>query len=216
MICVVDGADACRFPALFNAASHLCRGSSQSVDARTEVGRAGVGSRFRRLDSSRAVHHFCIEDGSVVGYQCMMPTLGPTLLNSVFPGLCEGTPPRAANVYELALHQISEGWREGHRAFSQTGAKLVAGCIEWGLAHGINKIIIEAEAYWMLRALQLGFAVRPLGHQQTIGSRALVAAELGFDARTLETVRDYLGDHRRVTYFCGQLSEPAPSKAYAN
>lgn len=216
MICVVDGADAGRFPTLFNAANRLCQNSSKPAESPTRFECSGVGSRFRRLDHKRAVHHFCIEDGDVVGYQCMVPTLGPTLLNSVFPGLCEGVPPRAANVYELAIQSISEGWREGQRALSQTGAKLIAGCLEWGLAHGINKIIIEAEAYWILRALQLGFEVRPLGHQQTIGSRALIAAELGFDASTLEAVRDYLGDHKRVTHFCGLLAETQPMRAYAN
>lgn len=216
MICVVDGADAGRFPALFNAAKHLCRGACQPSDPRARSGRTGVGSRFRRLDHGRAVHHFCIENGTVVGYQCMMPTLGPTLLDSVFPGLCEGTPPRAPNVYELALQYISEGWRDGQRALSQTSAKLIAGGLEWGLAHGINKIVIEAEAYWMLRALQLGFVVRPLGQQQTIGSRSLLAAELGFDFSTLEAVRDYLGDHKRITTFYGLLAETAPRPAYIN
>lgn len=212
MICVVDGADACRFPALFDAAHNLCRHHGRRVASSS----TGVESRFRRLDHSRAVHHFCIEHGKVVGYQCMLPTLGPTLLDRLFPSLCEGSPPRAANVYELALHHISESWREGQRAFSKTGAKLIAGCLEWGLAHGISKIIVEAEAYWILRALQLGFDVRPLGHQRTIGSRALMAVELGFDAGTLETVREYRGDHERVAYFCGLLAETAPTMAFAN
>jgi acyl-homoserine lactone synthase len=212
MICVVDGTDACRFPALFDAADNLCRRSRRPVAASC----AGVESRFRRLDHNRGVHHFCIENGKVVGYQCMLPTLGPMLLDRLFPSLCEGSRPRAADVYELALHHISEGWREGQRALSQTGAKLIAGCLEWGLAHGISKIIVEAEAYWVLRALQLGFDVRPLGHPRTIGSRALMAIELGFDAGTLEAVREYRGDHTRVAYFYGLLAETETPRAYAN
>lgn len=215
MICVVDGADANRFPALFNAAHQMCGVKSRSAGRLVSFESAGVESRFRRLDHGRGVHHFCLEDGKVVGYQCMLPTLGPTLLDRLFPQLCEGTPPRAANVYELALHHISDGWREGQRALSQTGAKLIAGCLEWGLAHGIDKIIVESETYWILHALQLGFDVRPLGHQQTIGSHALIALELGFDAETLESVRDYLGDHAPISHFYGLLSERAPT-AYAH
>ena len=58
------------------------------------------------------------------------------------------------------------------------------------LNDGIDKVIIEFEPMWVLRALQLHFLATPLGYQRTYGSQQVVATLLGFDQRTLEVVRE--------------------------
>lgn len=213
MICVIDGADALRFPVLFKAAQRLCHKT---------VGSDGPSNPLPLLDlhssmGRRAVHQFCLaEDHQVVGYQCLMSTLGPTLRGTVFEALCEEHPPSAADLYELSFHCVDSARRDSPSALSAIAGEMVAGCIEWGLAHGINRILLETDLCWVLRAMQLRFLVRPLGPPKTVGSRQLLATELTFDRRTLAAIRDYRGDHTRVAHFDELPSAPARRRIYAS
>jgi acyl-homoserine lactone synthase len=213
MICVIDGADALRFPFLFKAAQKICRNT---------IGHDIAGSMLPLLDihstiGRRAVHQFCLaEDDQVVGYQCLMSTLGPTLRSTAFEDLCEEDPPSAADLYELSFHCVDIARRDSRNALSAIAGEMIAGCIEWGLAHGINRILLETDLCWMLRAMQLRFLVRPLGPPKSVGSRQLLATELTFDWRTLAAIRDYRGDHGRVAHFDGLPSEPARRRTYAS
>lgn len=214
MIHVIDGSDAARFPELFCAAQRLCAASGTIRPA--DHARGAAEACFAPAKQNQAVHQFCVDQGRVVGYQCMVPTLAPTGLRRLFAHLCEEPVPRAPNVYELSLHFVAPARREGLRGLSQTAAELIAGCLEWGLACGVNRILVAAEPYWVLRAMQLRFAARPLGYQHTLGRRQVIATELTFDWRTLAAVRDFRGHFDPVVQFQGALGEQLPRSLYAS
>jgi len=162
------------------------------------------GLEIDQFDHEDAIHHLAFRNGDLAGYQRMLPTERPYLLSSVLQDLCEGPFPRGRNVWELTRYAVAKPWREGRRGVSSVGSELIAGFIEWGQRTGVNEVIIEFEPMWVLRALQLGFLVRPLGYQRTYGRQQVVAAVLKFTPETLRTVRCYRREDSPVL----QIPEP--------
>lgn len=151
-----------------------------------------------QFDHDEAVHHLCMRNGRLAGYQRMLPTTRPHLLTDVLQDLCEGTPPSGPNVYELTRYAVAHAFRDGRRGVSTVGSELIAGFVEWGLTRGVDQVIIEFEPMWVLRALQLNFLARPLGYQRTYGRQQVVATLLTFNEKTLEVVRNRRGHHGPV------------------
>lgn len=144
---------------------------------------------FDQFDHDDAIHHLAIRDGELVGYQRMLPTTRPHLLTHVLQDLCEGPSPTGPNVYELTRYAVAAKWRDGRRGVSTIGSELIAGFIEWGMICGVDRVIIEFEPMWVLRALQLRFLATPLGYQRTYGKQQVVATLLAFNKATLQAVR---------------------------
>lgn len=151
-----------------------------------------------QFDHDEAVHHLCMRHGMLVGYQRMLPTTRPYLLSEVLPELCEGEPPSSPTVWELTRYAVAPAFRDGRRGVSTVGSELIAGFVEWGLAQGVNQVIIEFEPMWVLRALQLNFLARPLGYQRAYGRQQVVATMLTFNEQTLEVVRNRRNHHAPV------------------
>ncbi len=156
------------------------------------------GLEIDQFDHDDAIHHLAFRNGDLAGYQRMLPTERPYLLSTVLRDLCEGPFPCGRNVWELTRYAVAKPWREGRRGVSSIGSELIAGFIEWGQCAGVDEVIIEFEPMWVLRALQLGFLVRPLGYQRTYGRQQVVAAVLKFTPETLRTVRRYRGENSPV------------------
>ena len=110
-----------------------------------------------QFDHDEAIHHLVVRNGELAGYQRMLPTTRPHLLTEVLQDLYVGTPPSGRNVWELTRYAVARGYRDGRRGVSTVGSELIAGFVEWGLSRGVNKVIIEFEPMWVLRALQLRF-----------------------------------------------------------
>ncbi len=151
-----------------------------------------------QFDHEEAVHHLCMRNGRVAGYQRMLPTTRPHLLTDVLQDLCEGTSPKGANIFELTRYAVAPAYRDGRRGVSTVGTELIAGFVEWGLQNAVDQVIIEFEPMWVLRALQLSFLARPLGYQRTYGRQQVVATLLTFNEKTLEVVRDRRNQHAPV------------------
>jgi acyl-homoserine lactone synthase len=79
---------------------------------------------------------------------------------------------------------------------SPIGNALLSAIVEWGIASGISKIIIEMNPIWLLRLVQLHFKVTPLGIPQQVGKDSVVAVTAAFDNRTLRRLREIRGDDR--------------------
>jgi acyl-homoserine lactone synthase len=147
------------------------------------------GLELDQFDHDEAVHQIVIRGGEVAGYQRMLPTTRPHLLTEVLTDLAVGTPPSGPDVWELTRYAVAPGYRDGRRGVSTVGTELIAGFVEWGLKRGVDKVIIEFEPMWVLRALQLHFLATPLGYQRTYGNQQVVATLLTFNEHTLEVVR---------------------------
>ncbi len=156
------------------------------------------GFEIDQFDHDEAVHHLAIRNGELAGYQRMLPTTRPHLLTEVLQDLYVGTPPSGPNVWELTRYAVAPAYRDGRRGVSTVGTELIAGFVEWGLASGVDKVIIEFEPMWVLRALQLHFLATPLGYQRTYGTQQVVATLLGFNENTLDVVRQRRHHHAPV------------------
>ncbi len=159
------------------------------------------GLEVDQFDHEDAIHHVAMRDGCVVGYQRMLPTTQPHLLTDVMPEICQVENPVGPDIYELTRYCVAPGCRDGRRGMSTVGSELIAGLVEWGLATGNRKAIIEFEPMWVLRALQLQFLAQPLGYQHQIGNQQIVATLLTFNERTLNTIRTARGSHEPVTHW---------------
>lgn len=148
------------------------------------------GREIDRFDSIDAVHMLYVEDGRVVGYQRMLPSTRPHLLTEVLSDLCEGEPPVGPNIWEWTRYCVEAGHRERGRMLSPVANALLAGIVEWGLARGIDTIIIEMNPLWLLRLVQLHFRVTPLGVPRNIGGEETVAVTASFDERTLARLHE--------------------------
>lgn len=163
-----------------------------------------------QFDHDEAVHHLCMRNGRVAGYQRMLPTTRPHLLTDVLQDLCEGPSPRGPNIFELTRYAVAPAYRDGRRGVSTVGTELIAGFVEWGLQRGVDQVIIEFEPMWVLRALQLSFLARPLGYQRTYGRQQVVATLLTFNETTLEVVRNRRNHQTPVLSF--ELPDEFPYK----
>lgn len=151
------------------------------TDLRNEDGR-----ETDRFDNEHAVHMLYIDDdGRVLGYQRMLPTTEPHLLSEVTPQLCEGERPVGTHIWEWTRYCVEAGHRERGRILSPVANALLSGIVEWGLATGIDTIVIEMNPLWLLRLVQLHFRVTPLGVPMIISGEEVVAVTASFDHRTL-------------------------------
>ncbi|MEQ8344824.1 MAG: acyl-homoserine-lactone synthase [Sneathiellaceae bacterium] len=206
MIYVISGADVDQYSRLFDQVYAL-RHKVFVEEMGWEDLRSPDGKERDQFDDHHAVHHLCVRDNIVVGYQRMLPTTRPHLLSDIFPQLCVGTSPRGPGIYELTRYCVSAGHREGRRGVGSVGSELIAGLVEWGLQAGVHKAIIEFEPMWVLRAMQLQFLARPLGLQTRIGDQNIVATELTFNDHTLETIREFRGHDEPVLRCLGSLGK---------
>lgn len=156
------------------------------------------------FDHDEAVHHLVMRNGELAGYQRLLPTTRPHLLTEVLQDLAVGEPPSGPDIFELTRYAVAPEYRDGRRGVSTVGTELIAGFVEWGMESGVDKVIIEFEPMWVLRALQLHFLATPLGYQRTYGRQQVVATLLQFNTDTLETVR------ARRKHFKPVLTKPAP------
>jgi acyl-homoserine lactone synthase len=164
------------------------------------------GREIDQFDDGRAVHMLCIEDDRVVGYQRMLPSQRPHILSEVLPQLCDGDFPVGPHIWEWTRYCVVQGHRDRGRMLSPVGNLLLSAIVEWGLASGVSKIIIEMNPIWLLRLVQLHFRVTPLGIPQEVGRDSVVAVTAAFDQRTLHRLRQTRGNDRPA------LHGPAPAQ----
>jgi acyl-homoserine lactone synthase len=151
-----------------------------------------------QFDDGRALHMLYIQDGTVLGYQRMLPTTQPHLLSEVMPELCEEERPVGPHVWEWTRYCVARPHRERGRALSPIANALLSSIVEWGLENGVSSIIIEMDPIWLLRLVQLYFRVTPLGLPKRYGQSDVVAVTAAFDSRTLARLREMRGDNRSV------------------
>ncbi len=207
MIYVVSGQDAGRYSTLMEQVYRLrYRASAEELGWIDLTDTHGLErDQFNRPD---AVHHICVRHGKVAGYQCMLPTVGPHVQTDFSPR--QGQIPRGLDTYELQHYCAAPACRNEACGNCVIGSELVAGFVEWGLACKVNKVIIEFETAWLLRALQLKFQVQPLHARPGTANRQPVATLLEFDEATLQAVRDYREHWAPVVSFLGEHEGKRP------
>jgi acyl-homoserine lactone synthase len=161
------------------------------------------GREIDQFDNEHVVHMLYVNDGTVLGYQRMLPSTQPHLLSEVLPQLCEDERPVGPHIWEWTRYCVEPAHRERGRALSPVANALLSGIVEWGLDSGISTIIIEMNPLWLLRLVQLHFRTVPLGLPQKIGDQDVLAVTASFDRRTLVRLQEMRGNSQRM------LADPA-------
>lgn len=151
------------------------------------------GRETDQFDDEHAVHMLLYEGAELIGYQRMLPTTRPYLLTEIYPQLCDGEPPRDPSIYEWTRFAVVPEHRGDGRGLGRAGAELVLGYVEWGLASGIDTVVVELEPIQTLKFIQCGFLTACLGVMHHIGGRGTVAMLAHFDERTRRTLLALLG-----------------------
>ncbi|HXW69912.1 MAG TPA: acyl-homoserine-lactone synthase [Methylocella sp.] len=156
------------------------------------------GREIDQFDNKHAVHMLYVERGEVLGYQRFLPSTRPHLLSDVMPELCEVPRPVGTHIWEWTRFCVERGHRVQGRAVCPLTNMLLTAAVEWGLESGITQFIIQTNATWLLRMVQLHFRPLPLGLPKKISGEDIIAITASFDERTLMRLRDMRGDTKRV------------------
>lgn len=122
------------------------------------------------------------EDGRHLGSTRLLPTTRPHILDSLFPGLCAGEPPKGPDCFEITRFCL--GRNQNAKARLETRNRLVSGLARYALGHGIVTFTGVAELAWLQQILAFGWRCRPLGLPQMVGARTLGALRIDIDAET--------------------------------
>lgn len=115
-------------------------------------------------------------DGTHLGSARLLPTTRPHILDSLYPLLCEGTPPRADTVFEVTRFCLDRRLRAPERRAVRDA--LVAALAGHALDHGIESYTAIAELGWFQQILSFGWRCVPLGLPRLIGGRTLAALHI--------------------------------------
>ena len=136
-----------------------------------------------QFDNEHAVYLIVADaSGDHLGSARLLPTMRPHILDSLFPGLCAGEPPRSPDCFEITRFCL--GRNQNARERLETRNRLVSALAQYALENGISVYTGVAELCWLQQILAFGWRCRPLGLPQAIGGRTLGALRIDIDAET--------------------------------
>ena len=121
-------------------------------------------------------------DGGHLGSTRLLPTERPHLLDSLYPELCEGAPPRGPAIFEITRFCLDRRLRARERRAVRDA--LVAALVGHALDHGIERYTAIAELGWFQQILAFGWHCAPLGLPRVVGGQTLAALEIRITADT--------------------------------
>lgn len=98
----------------------------------------------------------------VVAGSRLVPTVKPHLMSDVFPQLARNGVPRADSIFEWTRIFVVPALREPGRPCLAAGI-VYCGIVEYCLRHGIAKLSLVCETYWIERLRALGWNPQILG-----------------------------------------------------
>lgn len=139
-----------------------------------------------QFDDEHAVYLVVADpDGRHLGSARLLETTRPHILDSLFPELCAGAPPRGPNVLEITRFCLDRRLPARDRLTVRN--RLVCAFVDYALERGLTGFTGVAEIGWLQQILAFGWRCRPLGLPRTIGGRMLgaLAIEITADAPLL-------------------------------
>lgn len=135
-----------------------------------------------RFDDARAEYLIVANGGRHAASARLLQTTRPHILDTLFPQLCAGEPPRGAGVREVTRFCLDPA--VGARARREARNALVSGLVEHALAAGIQTYTGVAEMAWLQQILAFGWRCRPLGLPRPVGGRLLGALAIEITSET--------------------------------
>ena len=136
-----------------------------------------------QFDDDHAVYLIVADAaGGHLGSARLLPTTRPHILDSLFPSLCAGEPPRSPDCFEITRFCL--GRNQNARQRFETRNRLVSALAQYALENGISTYTGVAELGWLQQILAFGWRCRPLGLPRTINGRTLGALRIDIDSET--------------------------------
>ncbi|MBW7851408.1 MAG: conjugal transfer protein TraI [Rhodospirillales bacterium] len=139
------------------------------------------------LPDARYLVHYA-PDGKVNACTRLLPTTGPYLLADVFPGLVDGTPPSAPDVWESTRFCADQ-----ETAPANIAAVLMAGMLEFGLFTGLRAYVSVSNIRMEPIMRRAGWKPIRLGGTIETGTDTAAAEWLEVSRTFLVRVRDRAG-----------------------
>lgn len=112
-------------------------------------------------------------DGGHAGSARLLETERPHILDTLFPGLCAGPPPRGPHILEITRFCLGRDQKAQNRLGTRNA--LVSGLVRYALDRGVRAYTGVAEVGWLQQILAFGWRCRPLGLPRMIGGKMLGA-----------------------------------------
>lgn len=137
-----------------------------------------------QFDDEHAIYLIVADGGEHLGSARLLPTVRPHILDTLFPDLCAGEPPKRADCFEITRFCLGRNQRAKERL--ETRNRLVSALAQYALDNGISTYTGVAELGWLQQILAFGWRCRPLGLPRLVGGRTLGALRIEIDAATPE------------------------------
>jgi N-acyl-L-homoserine lactone synthetase len=141
-----------------------------------------------QFDNDFAVYLLALDGGRHQGSVRLLPSTCPTMLASLFPGLCPDGVPEGEEVWEISRLVTSPRDASGASVL-KLHRLLALALIEFALLNGIRRYNLVAEARRVPALLAIGWTVAPLGLPTWCAGEELQALQVRIDDETLERVR---------------------------
>jgi N-acyl-L-homoserine lactone synthetase len=130
-----------------------------------------------QFDDEHAVYLVVADpDGAHLGSARLLETTRPHILDTLFPELCAGAPPRGPRILEITRFCLDR--KLPARARLMVRNRLVCALVDYALETGLTGFTGVAEMGWLQQILAFGWRCRPLGLPRTIGGRMLGALSI--------------------------------------
>ena len=162
------------FEARKNVFVDLLRWDVPVLDGRYEID---------QFDNEHAIYLIVADEaGEHLGSARLLPTMRPHILDSLFPTLCAGDPPRSPDCFEITRFCL--GRNQNARQRLDTRNRLISALARFALDNGISTYTGVAELGWLQQILAFGWRCRPLGLPRQIDGRMLGALRIEIDPDT--------------------------------
>ncbi|MEJ1968059.1 MAG: acyl-homoserine-lactone synthase [Rhizomicrobium sp.] len=116
----------------------------------------------------------------------LLPSIGPHLLNDVFPQLCEADVPRGDDVWEITRLCTSPDKDFDVKVVRR---RLATALVEFGLLYGIRRYTCVTHVPYLSHLLSVGWECEPLGLPQAVGETMVGALSISVTPATLQLFR---------------------------
>jgi N-acyl-L-homoserine lactone synthetase len=101
------------------------------------------------------------DDGRHLASTRLLRTTRPHILDSLFPALCDGEPPRGPDILEITRFCLDRSLRAADRRVVRD--HLISALVDHALDHGVVSYTGVADLTWFQQILSFGWDCRPLG-----------------------------------------------------
>jgi acyl-homoserine lactone synthase len=112
----------------------------------------------------------------------LLPTTRPHILDTLFPDLVAGEPPRGPDILEITRFCLERGCDAAERRSARN--RLVSALVVFAIGNGVRTFTGVAEQAWLQQVLGFGWKCRPLGLPRLVSGSMTGALRIDINEET--------------------------------